>query len=75
MGIKITKDKAVIRLVKEAGKVRSVGRGTGRDRGDVDIKDISGGTIETYTDAINFKDRISLEVGKVKTGIRNRMMD
>jgi hypothetical protein len=37
VGIKITKDKAVIRLVKEAGKVRSVGRGTGRDRGDVDI--------------------------------------
>ena len=72
MGIKITKDKAVIRLVKEAGKVRSVGRGTGRDRGDVDIKDISGGT---YTDAVNFEDRISLEVGKVKTGIRNRMMD
>jgi len=37
MGIEITKDKAVIRLVEKAGKVRSVGRRAGRDRRDVDV--------------------------------------
>ena len=71
MGIEVTKDKAVIRLVEKAGEVRGVCRRTGGDRRDVDIKDISRGSIETYTDAVNFEDRIGLEVGKVKTGKRN----
>ena len=71
MGIEVTKDKAVIRLVEKAGEVRDVGRRAGRDRRDIDIKDISRGSIETYTDAINFEDRIGLEVGKVETGERN----
>ena len=71
MGIEVTKDEAIIRLVEKAGEVRGVGRRAGRDRRDVDIKDISGGSIETYTDAVNFEDRIGLEVGKVKTGKRN----
>ena len=57
MGVEHTKDKAVICFVEKLGEIRGIARGTGGRRRDVDIEDISGRSIETCHDAVNFKDR------------------
>ena len=57
MGIQVTKDRAVICFVEKLGEIRGIARGTGGRMRVVDIEDISGRSIETCCDAINFKDR------------------
>ena len=75
MSVEVTKDKAVIGLVEKFGEIRGIARGTGGRRRNVDIEDISGRSIETCPDAVNFKDRIGSEAGEVNGGKIDGVVD
>ena len=75
MGVEVTKDKAVIFLVKKLRKIGGITRRTGGNRRNVNIKNVSRRSVETYPDAVNFKDRISTEMREVKRSKINGMVD